>query len=116
MVKILAKRRRLRRAYRRAYGISRRHPKATVPIAVVMGAGAGLIGPLELVLAGRYYEGLRNAVLNYTGYNVQVQTWTMAPMKNGLVPLAIGILIHKGASMLGVNRALGAAKIPFLRV
>jgi len=72
-----------------------RKPKTTIPVAVVVG-GFPLIASV--------IRGWRNET--FRGF-----------MVNGTIPLVAGVLIHKfiGGS-LGVNRALGRAHVPFLRI
>lgn len=43
-------------------------------------------------------------------------TFYASRMKKGALPLVMGILGHKAASKLGVNRAIARAGIPYLRI
>jgi len=51
-----------------------------------------------------------------TGYHIDSQTFNPSFMWNGTYPLLVGWAVHKIAGVLGVNRALGAARIPFIRI
>lgn len=96
-----------------------RRQKFTIPLAVVGGLAAGLAGPASHVVQGDWEEGLRQLAANYTGaYPRRNGTvdWNMEYLKRGLVPLVLGIAAHKVAGMLGINRALGRAKIPLIRI
>jgi len=88
----------------------------TIPLAPILGVSAGLIEPIQLAAAGRPYDAFRNACINYTGYNPQVKAWDFNSLKYGLYPLIAGMLVHKVAGMAGINRALGAAKVPLVRI
>jgi len=37
-------------------------------------------------------------------------------MRLGLMPLAVGVLVHKVAGRLGINRAIASTGIPFIRI
>lgn len=110
--KAIARRRRtvyVRRAVRRA-------SKMTVPVAVI----AGFMPLANQVILGYKEGGLSRVsdrvVSSLTGYDPAVQRWEFAYLKNGALPILGGILVHKIASRLGVNRALGRAGVPFLRI
>lgn len=54
----------------------------------------------------------------YTGFDPGLGTWNSGWLKNGLYPLILGAALHKfvGGAPLHLNRALGRAKIPFIRL
>jgi hypothetical protein len=68
------------------------------------------------VKAGDFRQAGMVAVHNTIGYNGWSKGWDMAGMKTGLFPILAGIMVHKLAGALGVNRMLAAAGIPYLRV
>jgi hypothetical protein len=96
-----------------------RHRRAemTLPLAVVGGC---------LPLGVRAYNGFRgNGIVGLsdgitsglTGYSVFSKRFEMAALSEGLLPILAGILVHKFVGgKLGVNRALGAAKVPLFRI
>ena len=51
-----------------------------------------------------------------TGYNPAGGNFTTTYLKQGLFPIAAGTLVHIMASKLGINRLLGRARIPFVRI
>lgn len=52
-----------------------------------------------------------------TGYRPDLQDkWRIQRLAEGAMPLLVGMMIHKVAGRLGVNRALGRAGIPIIRV
>lgn len=90
-----------------------------VPLALVAGAA---VGPANVLQAHRANgndfsatAGYANAI--YTGYNPVNGSFSVHNMRDGLVPLAVGALVHKIVGQgLGVNRMLGQARIPVIRV
>lgn len=52
----------------------------------------------------------------FTGYSLETGKWSWQNLKFGLFPIAGGLIVHKVASKLGVNRMLGQAGIPWIRV
>lgn len=88
----------------------------TVPVAVLAG-----FTPLVAEVVGGYRAGgvtnaASRALIMTTGYNTQDRKWYPSMMASGVGPIVLGILVHKLAGKLGVNRALSRAGIPFLRV
>ena len=86
-------------------------------MAVVVGFGAGLVQPMSDLKDGNWQEAGKNLVRNYTGYDLTDHKWWFGNLTKGLLPLVIGIVVHKVVGgFLGVNRALGRARVPILRV
>jgi len=87
-----------------------------VPISLVV----GLVPTLSEAIKGWKQSG-PNGVLNnvsaaLTGYSPLVNKFQWFSLKYGLLPLAMGAGVHLLANYAGINRALGRARIPFLRV
>jgi len=109
---------------RSSRGKNRVHHKAqmTVPLAVVGG-----FMPLLDFMAGSFAagpgspEGLvrhmaRDLCMITTGYDTWNKKWNMSHMWRGTFPILLGLGVHKLATKFGLNRALGRAGIPFLRI
>jgi predicted Na+-dependent transporter len=92
--------------------------KFTIPLAVVGGLAAGLAYPAALAVDGQYEAALKEVTFAYTGYHVDQQKWSVEGLTRGLLPLAIGLAVHKfvGGWPLNANRALAAAGVPFIRI
>jgi len=95
----------------------RRKPQATLPLAVV----AGFIPPARIILAesqgGRGIEGGAVAASRiFLGYDSNTAVWDFRQLQFGFGPILMGFGIHKVAQMVGINRALAAARIPFIRI
>ncbi len=96
---------------------ARRHAASfTVPVAVLAGfaplASQAIIGYKE----GGLQRLSDRVTASLTGYDPAVQRWEFAYLKNGALPILGGLLVHKLASKMGVNRALGKAGVPFIRI
>lgn len=87
----------------------------TIPMAVVAG-----FMPLAVNVVSVSGGGLRRmgwmAAQALTGYDTDTQRFWYPNMWKGTFPIIIGIIVHSIASKLGVNRALGKAGIPFIRI
>ena len=103
---------------------SRRIRSFTIPLAPVIGISAGLFtpakghssGPINQLMAGNWEDAFRQLAKNYTGVDISTGKWDFEALQRGLLPLIIGIATHKLASYLGVNRALGRARVPLIRI
>jgi len=94
-----------------------RRPRQTLPLAVV----AGFIPPARIILAesqgGAGIEGGAVAASRiFLGYDSNTGVWDFRQLQFGFGPILMGFGIHKLAQMVGINRALGAARIPFIRI
>lgn len=95
----------------------RRKKSFTLPIAPIAGLAAGLREPISQLIAGNYERALDWLSWNYTGYDIPTKTWKPERMMNGVLPLLIGGLVHKYiGGTLGINRALGRAGVPVIRL
>jgi len=97
----------------------------TIPAALVSGAALGFVikpasnwdSPYEAVKRGNIDVAIKNYACNMIGYRADTGAIfdTTIGMK-GLWALIGGFMIHKLATVIGLNRALGRARIPYLRV
>lgn len=99
-----------------------RKPKFTIPIAVAAGFAPGVSAIYAhrgngiegmTAEASRIYLGW--AGTNRFGYNDTIGFHPYL-LKFGTLPILAGILVHKFAGRLGVNRMLSRAGIPIIRV
>jgi len=99
--------------------------KFTIPGALVAGVALGFVikpasnwdSPYEAAKRGAYDTAIKNYATNMIGYRADTGAIfdTTIGLK-GLKALIGGFLIHKVASVIGLNRALGRAGVPYLRV
>lgn len=94
----------------------RRRGGFKVSIAIVAGLLPGVSRLLYHTQAGGIQGLSTEAARIYTGYDPASGRWIPSLMWYGFLPLTLGVVIHKVASKLGINRALGQAGIPFIRV
>lgn len=103
--------------YRRKPKKKHRRAKPSFPLAVIAGFAAALAEPAQMAMKGNYVNAADTVSTRFTGYSFQKNTFDVNAMKAGLLPVVVGLLAHKiVGSWLGLNRALGRAKIPYLRV
>ncbi len=104
---------------------NRKRRQFTIPAALVSGVALGFVikpasnwdSPYEAARRGNWDTAIKNYATNMIGYRADTGAIfdTTIGMK-GLWALIGGFIIHKVASMIGLNRALGRARIPYLRV
>ena len=108
-----------KRSVRRTARRKRRRKRGmTIPLAVVGGLAAGLAEPAQKLLEGDFEYALALLSRNYTGFRPGTGTWEPAYLRNGMLPLVAGLLVHKfvGGSPLNLNKTLAASGIPFIRI
>lgn len=96
----------------------RRKRQFTVPLAPIAGLAAGMHGPIVAAMAGDMDSALNQLSRNYAGYDINTKDFKIERLANGVVPLVIGVMVHKfvGGSPLNLNRTLAAAGVPFVRI
>jgi hypothetical protein len=94
-------------------------PGMTIPVAVIAGfapLGIGLLGAVKRGMAGDMAGMSQEMTIRTTGYNTDTKSFHWPTFMQSYGPIVAGLVIHKAASRLGVNRALARAGVPFLRV
>jgi hypothetical protein len=100
-----------------AKGISRKAKKVTIPLAIVAGFMPAAMD-IKNNAANRGWGGaFIHTTAALTGYDTDSgrRGWYMAKAA-GLPSILIGFAAHYVAVKLGINRALGRAGIPFIRI
>lgn len=92
----------------------RRKAQMTLPLAVV--AGFLPAGGKIYAARGSVEDMSETASRIFTGFDPGSGNWDFEDMKYGIAPVFVGFMVHKIASGLGINRALGAARVPFIRI
>lgn len=89
----------------------------TLPLAVVAGFVPAVSSTVTFASQVGWKGALPHISRIMTGYNPDDGKFYPGMMLKGLGPIVLGIGVHKFiGGKLGVNRALAAAKIPFLRL
>lgn len=89
----------------------------TMPLAVV----AGFLPPAQIIMMeSQGARGIQGGAIAasriFLGYDSVSARWDFNQLKYGFGPILMGFGIHKVAQMVGINRALAAARIPFIRI
>lgn len=108
-------------ARRRSFRTKRTHRKGgmTIPLAVVAGfapLALGEIGAAKRALSGDMAGASQQAVIYATGYNLDTKSFHWPTFVGSYGPIVAGMVVHKLAGRLGVNRALASAGVPFIRI
>ena|SRR2546425_7805283 len=89
----------------------------TLPLAVVAGVAGGLSPTISIAMRGQGpYAAFNELSRDFTGFDPASGTWDWRDLQKGLVPVFAGFFVHALASKFGVNRSLGRAKVPFIRI
>lgn len=93
-----------------------RRKKTTLPLSVVLGFTPLVSRGVALYQQGGL-QGLQQITSSIVPYDFVNRRPTMANLGTGLWPIVGGLLVHKiVGGYLGVNRAMGRAGIPFIRL
>jgi len=106
---------RIKTKTRRVYIKSKRRsrkPKMTIPVAVIAGFAPLAINTTSWVRDLGWQVGFGQAASTLTGYNYATGTWNWANLRFGAIPILAGIVLHKLAGRLGVNRQLARTGLP----
>ena len=112
----MAKKKRFTRTRRVFSRIKTRAKKMTLPLAIVGGLMPGATAVITTGTTSGWLAAGKTAGTIYTGYDYTTGKFSVRNMQMGLMPLAIGVLVHKAAGMLGINKAIAATGIPFFRI
>ncbi len=95
-------------------------PKMTIPLAVVAGVAPLVLGTIEhgtqVGWTGQGDTAADFLIRSLTGWSPTYGMKFTYYAKSGLLPIAVGVLAHKVAGILGVNRARARARVPLLRI
>lgn len=97
--------------------VARRRRKAfTIPISVVLPTGYVLYNSALYAINQSPQVALEKTTKWFTGYSLETGRWSFDNLKFGLFPILGGLLAHKIASKLGVNKAMASAGVPWIRI
>jgi hypothetical protein len=83
-----------------------------IPLLVVAGM-APVIGGAWTVRGGGVGR-MGQELLKVTGYEADKNIWSASSFKNYGMPIILGVVAHKVANRLGINRMLKKAGVPFV--
>jgi len=93
----------------------RRTGKMTLPVSVLLGFMPLVTRGVQLYQVGGI-QALPQLSSSLVPYDFQTRRVSFANLGSGLYPIIAGLVVHKLAGALGINRALSAARIPFIRL
>jgi hypothetical protein len=88
----------------------------TLPLAAIMGFAPMFGAAMKDYKAGGAYGAAAGLSLRTTGWDIVDQKWRPEYLLQGLGPVFLGMMVHKMAGRMGINRALANAGIPLLRL
>jgi len=95
---------------------TKRRYKMTIPLAPLLGFAAPIAHSIPWFRKD-IVSGVNDLSASVLGYDFKATRFDYNTMKRGLLPIILGLLIHKFiGGTLGVNRMLGRAKVPLLRL
>lgn len=95
----------------------RRSQGMTIPVAVIGGLLPAAGALIEANRSGGMGGVLQWSSILTTGYDPADGSWKPGIAFRKLYgPLALGFVVHKLAGRLGINRALGRAGVPLIRI
>jgi hypothetical protein len=97
--------------------VAHRAKKMTIPVAMIAGFAPLVSGTVGYIQKDGLAGGTWFATQALTGYDTQVGKFWAPNLKKGLLPIVLGMAIHKFVGgTLGVNRMLAGAGVPLLRL
>lgn len=108
--------RRRRRGNSRFFRRSSNSGGFKLPIAVIAGFAPLVYHVYDGARINGFSGAMRYLTMDTTGYDLDSKTWNFGDLVKGWTPILAGFVVHKMAGVFGVNRALGRAKIPLIRI
>lgn len=94
----------------------RRSGGMKIPLLLVAGLSVGVGNTLSDIQTYGLANGTKLMSRHWLGYDHVSGRFIPSLMKGGTYPLIVGAVLSKIASALGINKMLGRAKIPFIRL
>lgn len=89
----------------------------TIPLAPIIGLAAGVAPAVEAAMSGNFEGAVNHLKYAYLGLDSS-NNFNVGYMAKGLLPLVLGIAVHKfvGGAPLNFNQMLARAKVPLIRL
>lgn len=88
----------------------------TLPLAAIAGFAPLVVSTLNTWRDSGRTAGVRHLGAALTGYDYLSKDWKVARLADGTLPILIGLMFHRIMSMLGANRMLSRAGVPYIRI
>lgn len=93
----------------------RRRAKTTIPVLLAAPVAIPLVRTATQFI-GNPTMAVNNMVADFTGYNQYQGNFDPKRLRKTYTPIIIGYIAHKAANIMGINRLLARAKIPYIRL
>ena len=93
-----------------------KRPGMTIPLGIVAGFVPLGMFAYDGMIAGGPVNAVQRVAQRLTGYDNSVHKWFFKELAMGWAPILGGIVAHKVANRLGINRAISRAGIPLIRI
>jgi len=97
---------------RRRYTRKRRRAKRTIPVLPIVGIVGGSIEPIKRAMDGDFEGAIKELAQITTGVSLDDGSWNPEWMKKFWIPVIVGVIGHKIANMLGINRTFANLPAP----
>lgn len=109
---------RSRAVARRRRFFSRSRPRAKAKMTIPLSVVAGFV-PVAVGVWNRRASGTAIGdylVSSFAGITPSTGQFNFANLRNGLLPIVAGFMVHKVAGAVGINRAIARTGIPLIRI
>lgn len=93
-----------------------RSHRMTFPLAVIAGFGPTIFDGIRGAQSGGISGAVSNITYDLTGYDTNSKSWSWQGLVKGWTPIILGVMVHKAAGMIGINRMLATNRVPLIRV
>lgn len=98
-----------------------RRNKFTIPVALALPVGIMAVDTYNRsTTMGGWDASLKYLLASMTGVNLSANPnagrFNVLYLKDGLLPLGLGMIVHKLAGRLGINSALSRTGLPIIRI
>lgn len=94
----------------------RRRAKTTIPVLLAAPVALPMVDWVQQSMSIGPGMATNNLVAAFTGYNSYQKNFDAKRIKKTYTPILVGWAGHKVANILGINRLLSRAKIPYIRL
>jgi len=94
----------------------RRSRSFTIPITVAVPTAYVLYNSALYAINQSPQVALEKTTKWFTGYSLETGKWSWQNLKLGLFPILGGVIAHKVAGKLGINKAIASTGMPWIRI
>lgn len=94
----------------------RKRQSVTIPMGIVGGFAVPVVHAYDANKIGGIKAGIADFSKSMSGFDPYTGAFAVQNMKMGFVPVMTGFAVHQIASAVGINRMLGRAGVPLIRI